>query len=346
VGSARRAGGSLTWSALIAAGLVASWSIAYAYAETLQVGPSREYKTPSAAARAAFAGDTIEIEPGQYYDCAEWKQSRLTIVGKGPGVVITDTVCQGKGLFITVGDDITIRGITFARARVPDGNGAGIRAEGKNLTVEDSRFVDNENGILTVSNSPGSTIRIVRSEFLHNGKCAQSCAHGISVGHVALLHVESCKFEGTRGGHHIRSQALRTELIRNEIGDGPDGTSSYLVDIPDGGSLLMERNLMEKGPKSGNTKAAVMIGDETATQPAAEVRIVDNVFTNDTPDHTAFVLDWTGADVQVSGNILYGDVTEVSTRGAWIHAVRARAITTKADFIDFAKRMAKRVRDW
>ena len=108
----------------------------------------------------------------------------------------------------------------------------------------------------------------------------------------------------------------------------------------------MERNLIEKGPKSSNTRAAVMIGDESAAQPATEVRIIDNVFTNDSPDHTAFVLDWSGADVQVSGNTLYGDVTEVSTRGAWIHAVRAHASATKAGVIDLAKRFAKRVRDW
>lgn len=317
-----------------------------ARADILQVGANHEYKVPSAAARAASAGDTIEIEPGEYYDCAVWNANRLTIVGKAAGVVITDRVCQAKGLFITVGDDITIRGITFARARVPEGNGAGIRAEGKNLTIEDSRFINNENGILTVSSSPQSTLRIIRSEFLQNGKCAFACAHGINVGHIALLHVEGSKFTGTRAGHHIRSQALRTELIRNEIGDGLEGTSSYLVDIPDGGSLLMEKNLMEKGPKSSNTRAAVMIGDESASQPVTEIRIVDNVFTNDSPDHTAFVLDWSGADVQVGGNTLYGDVTEVSSRGAWIHAIRAHASATKAGFIDFARRMAKRVRDW
>jgi hypothetical protein len=43
---------------------------------------------------------------------------------------------MGKDLFVTDGNDITIRVLTLTRARVPDGNGAGIRAEGGDLTVQ------------------------------------------------------------------------------------------------------------------------------------------------------------------------------------------------------------------
>ena len=45
----------------------------------------------------------------------------------GAKVVITDKACQGKALFVTVGEGITVRNLTLTRARVPDGNGAGIR---------------------------------------------------------------------------------------------------------------------------------------------------------------------------------------------------------------------------
>src|SRR5258708_26983509 len=54
----------------------------------------------------------------------------------GADVVITDKACQGKALFVITGDDVSVRNLTFTRARVPDGNGAGIRAEGVNLRVE------------------------------------------------------------------------------------------------------------------------------------------------------------------------------------------------------------------
>ena len=39
-------------------------------ARTLSVGPQQPFPLPSAAARAAQDGDTVLIEPGEYYDCA------------------------------------------------------------------------------------------------------------------------------------------------------------------------------------------------------------------------------------------------------------------------------------
>ena len=49
---------------------------------TLQVGPERALKNPSAAAKLAGAGDIIEIDAGLYFnDYASWNQSNLTIRG-------------------------------------------------------------------------------------------------------------------------------------------------------------------------------------------------------------------------------------------------------------------------
>ena len=53
-------------------------------AATLKVGPNQTYKAPSAAAAVAKNGDHIEIEPGQYFDCAVWNADNLVIEGTGP----------------------------------------------------------------------------------------------------------------------------------------------------------------------------------------------------------------------------------------------------------------------
>jgi len=278
-------------------------------AKTLEVGPNHRLKLPSAAAAIAGNGDIIEIEPGEYADCAVWSASGLTIEGRRTGAVIADRTCEGKGLFITRGNDITIRNLTFARARAPEGNGAGIRVEGKNLTVERSRFIDNENGILA-GNSPGS-ILISGSEFLRNGKCAPTCAHGIYVGHIALLRVTSSKFSETKEGHHIKSRALRTELIGDDIRDGRDGTASYLVDIPNGGSLVMENNILEKGPKSDNPSAMVVIGAEGTTQPTPTLVFANNVVLNDGKE-TVFVKNLTATPAILRANSLTGKVVPLS----------------------------------
>jgi hypothetical protein len=294
-------------SALVPLALIGLWSCMPAQGKTLVVGTDQELKLPSAAASVARAGDTIVIEAGEYFDCAVWRADHLTIEGKGGGAVITDKTCEGKGLFITRGNDITIRNLTFTRARVPDGNGAGIRAEGVNLRIEHSRFINNENGILA-NPSPTSTITILDSEFTRNGKCDRSCAHGIYVGEIALLRIERSKFTDTKAGHHIESRALRTELIGNEIVDGEAGTSSYLVDIPNGGSLVMTNNVMEKGPHSSNHGTAVSIGAEGVSHRTAELTISGNKFTNDQDRETVFVRNMTATEAVLSGNSLKGKV--------------------------------------
>ena len=287
---------------------------AAAAAATLEVGPDQQFKAPSAAAAVAKAGDTIRIAPGEYFDCAVWSASGLTIEGQGAGAVITDKTCEGKALFITRGDDITLRNLTFTRARVPDENGAGIRAEGKNLSIERCKFINNQEGILA-GDSPGSHIAIADSEFVRNGTCTGACAHGIYMGHIALLEVKSSKFLETKDGHHIKSRALKTELIGNEIVDGKEGTASYLVEIPNGGALIMRANVLEKGPNNSNHSAAIVIGAEGVSQPTAELQFVDNKFTNDYRGETVFVKNLTATEAVLQGNALIGKVKPLSGDG-------------------------------
>ena len=298
--------------ATIRIGIVVSWFAGLcvgtpASARMLEVGPGKAFKLPSEAAAVATAGDTIAIDAGEYVDCAVWSASRVTIEGKAPGAIIVDKTCEGKALFIARGDGITIRNLTFMHARVPDGNGAGVRAEGKNLRIEQSRFIDNENGILA-GNSLESRIFVGESEFLRNGVCNPECAHGIYVGHIELLHVEHSKFFETKEGHHIKSRALRTELVGNDITDGKEGTASYLVDIPNGGSLVMQDNVLEKGPHNSNHTAAVIIGEEGITQRMVELSFTGNRFANDDTTQTVFVRNITATDATLVDNVFKGKI--------------------------------------
>jgi hypothetical protein len=274
----------------------------------LEVGPSHHLKLPSQAAAVASSGDIVRIDAGEYSDCAVWRTNRLTIEATGDGAVLADKSCAGKGIFVIDGNDITVRNIIFTRAAVPDQNGAGIRAEGRNLPVEHSRFIDNENGILA-NPIPGSTIRILDSEFRGNGKCVPTCAHGIYVNAVDRLDIEHSRFFDQHVGHHIKSRARSTVLIDNDIADGANGNSSYLVDIPNGGDLLMQGNRLQKGKMSENTGTAVPIGEEGVSNPTHELTIRDNEFTSDLPGTTVFVRNRTDTPATLSGNQLHGLVT-------------------------------------
>jgi hypothetical protein len=278
-----------------------------ARAARLAVGPTRPLALPSDAARIARDGDTVAIDPGDYVDCAVWNQRNLRIEGTGAGVVIHDKLCANKAIFVTVGDDITVANLTLAGARSPSRNGAGIRAEGRNLTIENSRFIGNEDGILT-ADSPDSTLRVSGSEFRDNGSCAAACAHGIYAGHIRALRVEGSRFVGTREGHHIKSRAMETAILDKVIEDGPNGTSSYLIDIPNGGATLIVANRMEKGRGSENPDAAISIGAEGSRNPTQSLVVRDNRFTNDEPGPTVFVRNLTAADARLSGNAFAGPV--------------------------------------
>jgi hypothetical protein len=258
-------------------------------------------------------GDTVLIEQGEYSDCAVWNASNLVIEGKGD-VVIRDRVCEDKAIFVTIGANITVRNITFAHARSSNKNGAGIRAEGENLTVEGSRFRDNENGILS-GPKPRSRIVIRNSVFTGNGKCDPDCAHGIYIGTIDALVVVGCVFLQQNEGHHIKSRALRTEIVGNTIKDGPVGTASFAVDVPDGGSLILRNNVIEKGPRAENHIAAVSIGEESQRNPTSELIIERNTFINDYDGPTIFVRNGTTVPARLIGNTLTGKVTALSGRG-------------------------------
>jgi hypothetical protein len=282
----------------------------------LEVGPAREFSIPSQAAAIVRAGDTVKIVSGTYRDCTVWpRQGRgLTIEAEGGPVVITGPTCEFKALFVIKGDDITVRGITFEAAKAPRHNGAGIRAEGRDLTVEDSQFIDNEEGILAGPNRR-STIVVRNSTFKGNGNCIEACAHGIYIGAIAELRIEGSRFFEQHIGHHVKSRAARTVLIGNTIGDGPSGTASYLVDIPDGGALVMRRNVLEKGPLSDNPEVAVTLGEESAANPTPEITIEDNEFANDMAVETLFVRNGTTSAAVLQGNRTKGAVIPLQGRG-------------------------------
>lgn len=310
-----------------------------AQAATLRAGPGQTYASPSAAIAVAQPGDTVLIAPGEYFDCAIIARDHITVAGDGPGVTLTDKTCQGKAILVIAGADTIVRDLTLTRARVPDRNGAGIRSEGTGLTVERVRFIDNENGILTADN-PGNMVRVIDSEFRANGRCMASCAHAIYAGHIGDLIVLTSHFSDTRQGHHIKSRAARTTLSGNTIEDGPAGTASYLVELPNGGDLSMRDNTLEKGPRAGDMRAAIMLGSETGGPADAKQVIVHNSFRNDTGEKPAFVLNWGSGSPLVSDNLLPEGIDPLSEHGATMHRIHSGLYAIKSfmlDLIRFAK---------
>lgn len=296
-----------------------------AAARTWEVGPGRPLTGPAQAAAVAKDGDRVVFDPGVYRECAIWAASRLTIEGRQPPSTMSQTImtqtfitgpaCADRGLFVFVGNDIAVRGMIFLHARNSFHTGAGILMEGANLSVENSQFLDNENGIL--AGGPADSVVLIRHDlFRGNGTCLGACAHALYIGkRIARLEVVNSTFLDTHVGHHIKSRA-RTTLVRDSlIEDGPTGTSSYLIELPDGGNAEIVNNTLHKGAGSENTEAAISIGTEDAMNPTIALVIRGNRFISDLPEPVRFVRNLTQTPARLSGNTLTGRVTPLDGPG-------------------------------
>jgi len=220
----------------------------------LTVGPGQQYVTVRAAAAATQNGDTIHISAGEYRgDVALWNANNLTICGIGGRArLFADGVHQsGKGIWVISGSNTTIHSVEFHGAQVPDQNGAGIRQEGPNLTLRDTGFYDNENGILT-DDGLGSTITIEHSEFARNG-FGDGFTHNIYIGQIGALNVRYSYFHEAKIGHNLKTRARENTIENSYFADGASGTSSYLLNFDNGGRAVLRGNLLHKGPRADNS---------------------------------------------------------------------------------------------
>jgi hypothetical protein len=188
--------------------------------------------------------------------------------------------------------------------------------EGSNLTVENSQFLDNENGILA-GGLPGSLVRVTRSFFSGNGSCEGSCAHALYAGKpIARLEVVGCIFTATHVGHAIKSRARATLVRDSRIEDGPNGTSSYLIEVPNGGDAAILNNVLGKGLNSDNKEYAISLGTEDTRNPTRVLVIRGNRFTSDLADPVTFVRNMTHTPARLTDNTFTGRVRPLEGPGS------------------------------
>lgn len=304
-----------------------------ARAETYEVGRDRAFKLPSEALKVAGEDDTIAIDPGEYYDCLRVGASGLTIQGLGAGAVLTDTTCDGKAIIVASADRLTLRNLTLQRARVADGNGAGIRAQGGGITIENVRFINDQAGLIAID-APESAIIIRDSRFESTGICeGNRCASVITAGRIARLLIERSLITGTRGAHQVVSGAASTEIVGSRLEDGPRGSASFLVMLPAGGSLKLEGNIFQKGPRAANLRAAILL-DGNMTGPLSARH---NRFLNDTGKPVPFILNWSNDGPVLEGNIIVPPGAEIASDGY----LRNRAGTLLRDTKDGMRGLAR-----
>lgn len=200
----------------------------------------------------AKSGAVIDLPAGPYdiYDLEISKSLTLRGPAGDNQAVLYHSGVVDKGLLTPrPGVSLTVENITFRDTNAWDKNGAGIRHEGRDLTIINCNFLRNEDGVLVTGDQKG-VITIQNSRFVNNGY-GDGQSHGIYVNHSAALRITESHFEGTRIGHHVKSLAEETVLTGNHFDDA-NGRTSYALDASRGGAVTVTGNTIIQSADSEN----------------------------------------------------------------------------------------------
>ena len=251
-------------------------------AATLTVGPTGTYLKPCQAFAAASSGDTILIDAaGDYHsDMCAVKPSNLLIRGINgrPRIDAMGGNALGKAIWVVQGNDVIIENVEMLNCKVPDQNGAAVRAEGSGLTLRWVYFHHNQNGLL-VSHVPGD-ILIEFSEFAYNGY-GDGQTHNIYVGRQRSLTVRFSYFHHSYVGNGVKSRAFETNLFYNRVMTEASGTGSLEIDLSNGGVATLVGNLVQQGPLSQN--GAMISFPSEGGYPVNNLRMAHNTFVSQRP---------------------------------------------------------------
>ena len=271
----------------------------YCHATIWNVGATRTYTLPSLVKNLVQNGDTIYIDGGTYYnDATKWLKNNLKIIGLGSGtnrtiLQYTGDIPNGKGIFVFelpgTSDNPYIENIVFDGAQVSDANGAngaGIRYQSLNITVNNCKFVNCQNGILEGNGSiTTSNVIIQNSEFLNNGYQLQNdptysgYEHNIYISASAdTLVVKNCYFHHPRGqANSLKTRAQRSYILYNLIDEETTGYGSYELNIAQGGLNVIIGNVIIQGPAGANH---AIVGYDAATNALEDFYFINNTVIN------------------------------------------------------------------
>lgn len=259
---------------------------------TRKVGPGKQFRSLQEAIRNAQSGDVIEVDAGEYRgDVAVIEVPHLTIRGLGAGAVFhaEGQHAEGKAMLVVRGD-VVVENLEFRGARVPTGNGAGIRFERGRLAVRRCRFFDNEMGILT-ANDPGMALDVVDCEFGAAPRHEGMLHHLLYVGTIGAFSIRGSRFGGGWRGHLLKSRAQHSRVINNRFDDRPSGEASYELEFPNGGHNVVIGNLIAQSASTPNPDLLSM-GAEARNGMTGSLVLENNTFINEASPNARFIQVW------------------------------------------------------
>ncbi len=223
-----------------------------------KVGPLKTYTKPSQVSTLVANGDTVDIDVAVYTaDVCYWSANNLLLRAAGSGYAhlnANNTSYGQKAIWVIGGMNTTVQYIEFSNCHDVVGaskNWAGIRQEGKNLTVQHCYFHDNDDGILANSVNP-SKILIEYTEFGYCG-WGDGFSHNLYINSIDTLVFRYNYSHHAIIGHDLKSRAWVNYILYNRFSDEATGTASRDIDIPQGGIAVVMGNVIQHGVNAQNS---------------------------------------------------------------------------------------------
>lgn len=310
---------------LTGAALTCLLALNAATAKDWYVGPQRTLKLPSQAARLARDGDTVYIDAAIYSgDVAVWPQHRLSLRGSGglARLHANGLSAEGKAIWVVKGNQVEIENIEFTGAEAAALNGAGIRYEGRSLTLRHCHVHHNQMGLLTGAD-PQREILIEGSEFNDNTvdyRLHGKLGHNVYIGNIKRFTLRNSYIHDAETGHNVKSRAMFNFLLYNRIGD-ETRASSYLVDLPDAGESYLIGNQLYQAADSENPAMVSFAAENNQNQPYA-LYLVNNTLVN-AKTGSYFLHNHNVAAAVLINNLLLGQAATILGPFREAHNVRA-----------------------
>jgi hypothetical protein len=247
----------------------------------LALSPPPDFDLP-ARLRSARPGEVITVPPGRHagvLGVIDQPGITLTSPDAGADFHAAGAHVEGKALLVVRAEGTRLHNIGLHGARVPDGNGAGIRFERGTLTLEHCRLLDNEMGLLS---APGPAMQLVVRHCVfgdaprHAGPMLR---HLLYVGRIASCVVMNSRFFNGWRGHLIKTRAAVNRILWNDLLDGADGAAAYELEFPEGGDNFVMGNRLEQSARTMNP-AMLSMGAEARGQHGGRLVLLDNHFVN------------------------------------------------------------------
>jgi hypothetical protein len=252
------------------------------------------------AAKQLRDGSSLELGPGIYDRGLVIERDGVTLRGHGH-VIFDNAAVRGKGALLIKGNDTHVINIECRNIKVRDRNGACIRLQGRNLRLEHVYFHRSEQGILT-GGKPG-TITISDSRFELLGKNGR--AHGLYIGGGELFVRDSLVLSSVSQGHEIKSRARRNVIERSVIAS-LGGSDSRLLDISNGGELIVRDSVLQEGPASVNSDV-IGFALEKRQHDAHRIELTNNIILLEGNRKSRLLHQRKGtADPVLEGNLIIG----------------------------------------